>query len=292
MRLYSESHYANSASSISQGNCPQSESAPVLVFLHGLLGSGRDWLQVINQLSGRYTCLTIDLPGHGHSRFLPADGLESAKLEQTSVDQAGFAQTSQWLSATLAARGVKRYILVGYSLGARVAMYHACHQIADGKAQGVTPQLCGLILEGGHFGLPQGERFARLENDQRWAQRFAKEPICDVLADWYQQPVFSSLNHDQRQGLIAKRSDNLGSSIARMLLATSLAKQPLLQSLINGLPIPVHYLCGEKDQKFTLLAAGSDLSYQVIEDAGHNVHVEQPYLFARAVDDFILRTLF
>ena len=271
MQLYSETYgVADGGDSLS----PEKLAQPTLVFLHGLLGSGRDWQQVVNQLGSKYTCLTIDLPGHGHSRLLHA---------------AGFEQTSQWLSETLAARGIKRYILVGYSLGARVAMFHACHQAV---ASSVASQLCGLILEGGHFGLPQSERAARLENDQRWAQRFAGEPIAEVLADWYQQPVFSSLNHDQRQGLIAKRSDNLGSSIAHMLQATSLAKQPLLQSQLTGLPIPVHYLCGEKDKKFTLLATGSDLSYQVIEDAGHNVHVEQPYLFARAVDDYISRTFY
>ncbi|MGR5062711.1 2-succinyl-6-hydroxy-2,4-cyclohexadiene-1-carboxylate synthase [Photobacterium sp. DNB22_13_2] len=268
MRLYSETF-----SSVSPYSIPQvDQTPPTLVFLHGLLGSGRDWLQVINQLSGQYPCLTVDLPGHGHSRLVQADG---------------FAQTSQWLTDTLVTRGVKHYILIGYSLGARVAMYHACHQGVEQKVK-----LSGLVLEGGHFGLPQSERAARQDNDQRWAQRFASQPIADVLSDWYQQPVFSLLNHDQRQGFIAKRSDNLGSSIAHMLLATSLAKQPLLQSQLTGLTIPVHYLCGEKDQKFTRLAEGSDLSYQVIEDAGHNVHVEQPYAFARAVDDFILSTLF
>lgn len=273
MRLYSETFYAKASYSKDQDFSSQAaQIPPTLVFLHGLLGSGRDWLQVVNLLSRKYPCLAVDLPGHGHSRLLQADGFE---------------QTSQWLTETLVSRGVKHYVLVGYSLGARLAMYHACHQADDPKAK-----LAGLMLEGGHFGLPQSGRAARLDNDQRWAQRFASQPIAEVLADWYQQPVFSSLNHDQRQGLIAKRSDNLGSSIAHMLLATSLAKQPLLQSQLTGLVTPVHYLCGEKDQKFTLLAAGSDLSYQVIEGAGHNVHIEQPYAFAGAVDDFILRTLF
>ena len=271
MQLYSETYGVPDAG----GNPSAGKQAlPTLVFLHGLLGSGRDWQQVVNQLSGKYTCLTIDLPGHGHSRLLQA---------------ANFEQASQWLSETLAARGVSRYVLVGYSLGARVAMFHACqHSVASTSVS----TLSGLVLEGGHFGLPQNERPARFANDQRWAQRFTNEPIAEVLADWYLQPVFSSLNHDQRQGLVAKRSDNLGASIAHMLLATSLAKQPLLQSQLTGLSIPVHYLCGEKDNKFTRLAAGSDLSYQVIDDAGHNVHVEQPYLFARAVDDYISRTFF
>ncbi|MBY5945324.1 2-succinyl-6-hydroxy-2,4-cyclohexadiene-1-carboxylate synthase [Photobacterium rosenbergii] len=271
MQLYSETYGAPATAA---GELVDPDTLPTLVFLHGLLGSGRDWQQVVNQLSAKYTCLTVDLPGHGHSRLLQA---------------ANFEQTSQWLSETLVARGIERYVLVGYSLGARAAMFHACQ-----PAVASTPvsKLCGLILEGGHFGLPLSDRAARLENDQRWAQRFANEPIAEVLADWYLQPVFSSLNYDQRQGLIAKRSDNLGASIAHMLVATSLAKQPLLQSQLTGLPIPVHYLCGEKDNKFTLLAADSELSFQVIEDAGHNVHVEQPYSFARAVDDYISRTIF
>ncbi|PSU33221.1 2-succinyl-6-hydroxy-2,4-cyclohexadiene-1-carboxylate synthase [Photobacterium lutimaris] len=278
MRLYSETFYAKAPDPKDQDLSPQAEpSLPTLVFVHGLLGAGRDWLQVVNQLSGKYPCLTVDLPGHGHSRLVQTE----------DRDQQGFAQASQWLTETLSARGVTRYILIGYSLGARVAMYHACHQDVEQKAK-----LVGLVLEGGHFGLPQSERAARLDNDQRWAQRFASQPIVDVLADWYRQPVFSSLNHDQRQGLIAKRSDNLGVSIAHMLLATSLAKQPLLQSQLTGLTIPVHYLCGEQDQKFTRLAEGSGLSYQIIEGAGHNVHAEQPYAFARAVDNFILSRLF
>ncbi|PSW21007.1 2-succinyl-6-hydroxy-2,4-cyclohexadiene-1-carboxylate synthase [Photobacterium sanctipauli] len=250
---------------------------PTLVFLHGLLGSGRDWREVVNYLSPDYPCLTIDLPGHGHSQFCNASGFE---------------QTNEWLQQALAARGITHYVLVGYSLGARIAMYHAC-QLANVNAtqSALSPQLVGLFVEGGNFGLPQAQREARWQNDIAWANRFAKEPIAEVLADWYLQAVFSSLNHDQRQGLIHKRSDNLGAAIAHMLQATSLAKQPLLKAELAtlALAMPVHYVCGERDEKFKCLAEESGLDYSVIPEAGHNVHVEQPYAFFMTLKQYLLK---
>ncbi|MCV5656212.1 2-succinyl-6-hydroxy-2,4-cyclohexadiene-1-carboxylate synthase, partial [Escherichia coli] len=85
----------------------------------------------------------------------------------------------------------------------------------------------------------ESEKQVRLENDARWAMRFKTEPLERVLSDWYQQAVFSSLNHEQRQTFIAKRSDNLGSAVANMLMATSLAKQAYLLPSLQKQNIPV-----------------------------------------------------
>ncbi|MCG7586905.1 2-succinyl-6-hydroxy-2,4-cyclohexadiene-1-carboxylate synthase [Photobacterium sp. OFAV2-7] len=260
MPLYSETYGCRSGNGTER---------PVLVFLHGLLGSGQDWRQVVNTLSASYDCLTIDLPGHGHSQLLmPSD----------------FEQVNRQILQTLSHRNVRSYVLIGYSMGARLAMYHAC--FLDNQNRG---KLVGMVLEGGHFGLPRAECATRLANDQKWAQRFASEPISQVLADWYQQSVFSSLNHDQRQSLIVKRSDNLGAGIARMLQATSLAKQPELQLRVEQLSFPVHYICGENDNKFRSLAENSGLDLTVIPSAGHNVHVELPHEFSMAVTHFLDR---
>ncbi len=112
-----------------------------------------------------------------------------------------------------------------------------------------------------------------------------------VLADWYQQTVFSSLNHEQRQLLIAKRSVNLGSALSDMLLATSLAKQPDLLPSVKALSFSKHrkplYICGEFDNKFTQLAVGSGLDYEPIASAGHNVHKEQPVAFASRLRTYL-----
>jgi 2-succinyl-6-hydroxy-2,4-cyclohexadiene-1-carboxylate synthase len=253
-------------------------SKPTLVFLHGLLGSGKDWNQVVNTLSSEHPCITIDLPGHGKSQMVQA------------ID---FAQVNLLIQQTLLHRNIEQYVLIGYSMGARLAMYHAAAMnstAAPTTKKSVCkkiPKLRGIVIEGGHFGLPQPERATRFANDQKWAHRFAYEALSLVLPDWYQQAVFSSLNHDQRQSLVLKRSGNLGSGVAHMLLATSLAKQtPLLQTM-ETLILPTIYLCGERDKKFTRLVEDTQLQYQVIASAGHNVHVEQPYAFSMAINNFV-----
>ncbi|MEC6796552.1 2-succinyl-6-hydroxy-2,4-cyclohexadiene-1-carboxylate synthase [Photobacterium sp. S4TG1] len=253
---------------------------PTLVFLHGLLGNGHDWRYVIGQLAATQQCITIDLPGHGLSAFVDAD------MATTALD-GGFDAIHHALNATLAHRGVTDYVLIGYSLGARLALYHACALAKDVPLSSCSPRLMKVLLEGGHFGLPAAEQEPRYQHDQRWAARFAQQPLVDVLQDWYQQPVFASLTLEQRQALVAKRSDNLGSSIAKMMLATSLAKQPQLLPQLQQLSVPIHYLCGEHDTKFRDLASAGGLDMTVIDNAGHNIHIEQPVAFTTALLAFI-----
>ena len=148
--------------------------------------------------------------------------------------------------------------------------------------------LRGLCVEGGNFGLiSKEEKHIRWQNDTMWAERFEQQPIADVLDNWYQQKVFSSLNPEQRQVLVAKRSDNLGLSIGMMLRSTSLAKQPYLLNEQHRCTIPMLYICGEADQKFQHLAEQSQLTYQIIAQAGHNAHVEQPERFTHVLNTFL-----
>ncbi|WP_087016482.1 2-succinyl-6-hydroxy-2,4-cyclohexadiene-1-carboxylate synthase [Thaumasiovibrio subtropicus] len=248
--------------SVSEG----SESQPTLVFLHGLLGDSRDWLAIVERMQADYRCVCIDLPGHGFSTSIAVD------------PQQGFADAHRQLSETLKALAIDDYALVGYSMGARVAMYHAIQQ-----PLGVRSGLRALVLEGGHFGLPIKERKARLNHDQRWADRFAQEPLAEVLDDWYQQPVFAHLNQQQRQALIKVRRRGNGETVAAMMMATSLGHQPLLSEHLNALPQAVYYMVGERDAKFLALADAHGVEKTVIAGAGHNTHAEAPDAFCRAL---------
>jgi 2-succinyl-6-hydroxy-2,4-cyclohexadiene-1-carboxylate synthase len=163
-------------------------------------------------------------------------------------------------------------------LGGRIAMAGVANDYFS------SLNIVQLVIEGGNFGLQKSvEREARLENDMAWAKRFRTEPIEQVLNDWYQQPVFSSLNHAQRQKMVAKRSANLGEAIANMLFSTSLAKQDYLLDALRASSVSIHYICGEKDTKFSQLAKLSGLSFSQIAGAGHNVHLEQPSAFAKTI---------
>lgn len=225
---------------------------PWLVFLHGFSGDRREWQRVGEGLSD-YPRLYLDLPGHGGSRNLGVTG---------------FDEMSTLLTRTLLRYNILKFWLIGYSLGGRIAMFHACQQ---------PKGLLGVIVEGGHPGLQDADaRSARLASDRRWATRFRTEPLEKVFADWYQQPVFSSLTDAQRDALITLRSQNNGATLAMMLETTSLAVQPDLRAALSARDFSFDYLYGERDEKFSALAAEVNAVRHAIPDAGHNAHRENP----------------
>lgn len=243
---------------------PNPQNSPVIVFLHGFLGSAVDWQPIIEYLE-RVDCLAIDLAGHGQS---------------SKVEPKDFITVCHQVAETLETRISKNrpVVLVGYSLGARVAMYGVANSIWS------KINIVKVILEGGHFGLQsESDRKKRWVNDKNWSHRFSSETIEQVLLDWYRQPVFSSLNHEQRQYFIAKRRDNDAKGVAQMLRATSLSKQPYLLARLQN-RTSIHYVCGERDQKFKALAESSGLPFSEVKGAGHNVHQEQPAAFAQIVN--------
>ncbi len=237
-----------------------------LVLLHGLLGDGNDWQPVIDRLLGHH-CIALDLPGHGQHHELRVNDFE---------------QSHQWLCRELASRGIERYLLVGYSLGGRLALYHASREPAG---------LSGLLLENCHPGLPAGERAARIAHDESWAERFEREPLADVLADWYRQGVFADLGEDARARQIARRLGNDGKAVAAMLRATSLGKQPDLASWLAQGGLPVTYVSGKRDHKFHQLACLMASQHRKINhlelDGGHNLHAHQPEAFARLLAEWV-----
>lgn len=238
----------------------QKASKPTLVMLHGLLGDRHDWAEVGAGLEG-INCLALDLPGHGQNH---------------PVQVASFEAFHDWLCATLSDRGVSRYCLLGYSLGGRLALYHASRQ-----PQGLE----ALWLESAHPGLPANERSARIAHDERWAIRFEQEPLENVLADWYQQPVFADLTDAQRTRQIQRRLANRGPAIATMLRSTSLGHQPSLWQWLENTSLPVGCFSGQRDIKFHTLATrlktmAPRLRHITLE-GGHNLHAEQPEMVAQ-----------
>jgi pimeloyl-ACP methyl ester carboxylesterase len=83
----------------------------VVVLLHGFLGSYEIWEQTISNLSKSYRVIAIDLPGHG------------------GTDNFGYVHSMELLAkcvkAVLDHCRVKRYVLIGHSMGGYVALAFA-----------------------------------------------------------------------------------------------------------------------------------------------------------------------
>ena len=229
---------------------------PWLVFLHGFSGDRHEWQEVGEHFID-HPRLYLDLPGHGESAHI-------------AVNQ--FHDVSHLLENTLISYNILRYWLVGYSLGGRMAMFHACQ-----RPEGLQ----GVIAEGAHPGLcDEQEREKRRVADAGWAARFRHQPLEAVFADWYQQPVFASLTSAQREQLVVLRSQNKGATLAAMLQATSLAEQPDLRTALAKSDVPFHAIYGARDDKFRRIACELTANRHEIPRAGHNAHRENPVAVA------------
>ena len=82
--------------------------API-VLLHGLTFNRGTWSPVVERLAEEFRCVTIDLPGHGHSPG-PIRPL---------------AQVAEDLHRLLGALGIERPVVVGHSMGAVLATLYA-----------------------------------------------------------------------------------------------------------------------------------------------------------------------
>ncbi len=257
--------------------CYGTVGAPALLLLHGFLGSADDWQPLVASLKDDYRLITIDLPGHGSSRWVEEDAQGADyfchRLEQT-------VQIIEQVEAV----NLSRFSLLGYSLGGRLAM---AYTIAS------SGRIAKLLLESAHPGLAtEQERDQRYQSDLKWARRFKQEAVAEVLHDWYKQPVFSDLDDNQIRSLIHERSKGRGQLLAEALMSFSLSKQPdyrqaLCQLRAGSLPsTSVHYFYGENDHKFGqlgqhLLTEHVINSVYPVAGCGHNVHREQPEAMAR-----------
>lgn len=229
--------------------------AQPVVFLHGFLGSHLDFLPMIQILKETFFCMAIDLPAHGKS---PYKNDILASIERTI-------------------KPLKKPILVGYSLGGRIAM-----QLSQ------QMDLTGMIAISSHTGLgsPQQKK-RRLQEDLLWKKRLETLAAEEFLSLWYSQAVFSSLQKKQSllSALLSQRTYTNGSELALVLLEMSLAKQALLDSF----NCPSYFIFGEDDDRYATLynSLPKNIPRSGISNAGHTLLVEDPIRCATLIKNWI-----
>lgn len=91
----------------------------VLLFLHGFLGTGAEWIPIMKAISGSARCISVDLPGHGGSKIQNHVGKAT---QETTLSIDVIADVVYKLIEQISPGKVT---LVGYSMGARIALYMA-----------------------------------------------------------------------------------------------------------------------------------------------------------------------
>ena len=244
------------------------EGKPLVCF-HGFSESGSTWDGI--EVPG-YRLIRIDSMGHGRSAR-PMD-LGPYTLPQMLSD----------LHTVIYAVAGERYALMGYSMGARMALLYALKY---------PEEVTHLVLESGSVGIEdEGERQNRYVADQGLAEWIRAHDITWFSETWAKLEIFKT-----QQGLPAKvqqqirerRLLNSPHALAFTLGGSGQGSMPYVGHRLSELIMPVCYISGELDTKYTAIGARyfGDV-HRIVPQVGHNVHVEAPEAYRQIIEQFFL----
>jgi len=240
-----------------------------LVLLHGFMGSAASWQVLRASLNAHYQTVAIDLLGHGASESPEA------------VERYAMGQCVEDVLEVLDALQIERALMLGYSMGGRVALSVAAH---------APHRLQALMLESASPGLAtEAEREARRKSDFALADSLERGGLPAFVTRWEALPLFASqtrLPEATRASVRAQRLQNNPLGLANSLRGLGTGAQPSLWEALPNIPLPVLLLTGELDVKFTTIARDMALRlpqavHRILSQAGHTVHLEQPDQFLK-----------
>jgi len=215
-------------------------------FLHGFAGDPASWAEIAG------TATRVALPGHGGG---PVRATWAANLDAIA-ETAGACD-----------------VVVGYSLGARVAL----GLVAAGRA----PR---AILVGVNPGVDDSEREARRASDVRWASLLRERGIAAFVDAWEAQPLFATQVRVAPDRLAARRARRLAldpEQLARSLETMGLAEMPDYRAAITAERCTL--IAGAEDAKYLAIARALPAPLEVIADCGHDATLEQPAALAAVI---------
>jgi (E)-2-((N-methylformamido)methylene)succinate hydrolase len=237
------------------------DGPPDVLFLHGWAGSGRSFDETIAALdTTRLRAITFDLRGHGGS-----DDHDDLTLDRIARDGLAVAD----------AAGAGRVVLVGFSMGARFALYLAALE---------PERVAGLVLVAG---CPTGEIPLPAELLADWYGRQGDaERLADVMRSFSKNPVDAAV------------FDRFGREAARIPLAAlkatlESASDASFSADLGSITAPALVIGGSDDGMFTpdLLRATVveplPRARFVLLDANHEIPAEAPQELAIAIEAFL-----
>lgn len=247
-----------------------------LLLLHGFTGRGTAWgaFPALARRRGLRT-ITVDLPGHGRSGT--ADDPVRMAVERTADD----------LAAILARAGAVPAAVLGYSLGARIALRLAIAHPGT---------VARLVLESPSAGIEAPEaREERRRADDDLAATIERDGIERFVDRWERNPVF--VTHERlgaraaaRQRAIRLRNDPRG--LAQSLRGSGQGRMVPLRDRLAEVTASTLVIAGAQDParpRAEQVAAGiPGARLALVDGAGHTPHLERPAAFRRLALEFVL----
>ena len=252
----------------------RSGEGPPVVLLHGFTGSVHTWKNLQDVLEKKFEIISIDMIGHGLTD------------SPSQIDRYKMISNASDLVSLLNQLGHSKAFWLGYSMGARSAL-----QIANQFPSNV----CGLILEGVSPGLiDKTERTLRINSDEKLADEIELFGIEKFVDYWESIPLWQTqdrLPKDVKANLRAQRLQNDPVGLANSLRGMGTGVQEPINDL-SVIKMPVLFVCGSRDKKFCdiarrLLVELDHGEINIIDGAGHAVHLECPDEFSELVLKFL-----
>lgn len=249
-------------------------ASDAVVCLHGFTGSKESWA-FLDQLLPDTRVIKIDCLGHGES-----DAPLNGKRYSTSRQVSDLAEIFDHLK-------LHKVKLIGYSMGGRLAYSFAVTY---------PERISALVLESTTPGLKTlGERKERILRDRKLADFILRDGIKAFVDYWEGIPLFSTqqrLADEVRQRIRLGRLRNNNIGLANSLIGMGTGSQPSWWSRLKDVAAPVLLICGEWDEKFCAINQEvhkklPSSRIEIVPEAGHTVHVEQPHFFGKIVSEFL-----
>ena len=316
-------------------------SAVPIVLVHGFAQQASTWNDTARLLTDAGAeCFGFELAGHGAG----ACSAGGDPAERPDFFDLCFQTRALLAFCRVVARdaGVAP-VLVGYSMGGRVALQAACLAADDLRDGGELNRISlrssaafapcdrarrldvagacqrdvtanaarmsaavpfsALVLESAGLGpADAASRGALRERNFAWAARVRGEGVSAFMDWWAGLPLFESqrnLTNDQRERLRAGRLANDAESLALSFEQAGAHQMPPQGESIRALcelsrrGVPVSYLAGRLDTKYCKVLADlradshDAVSCRAVPCAGHNIHLEQPEMFASILEEVV-----
>lgn len=223
--------------------------------LHGFAGDPSAWDDVIDVWKIPHQPRAVPLPGHGGGPVLDTwdENLDAVATATVGCE-----------------------VIVGYSLGARVAL----GLVARGLAT-------HAVLIGVNPGIADTERAARREFDAAWTRLLRAEGMAAFHDAWIDQPLFATQKRVPEEKRAARRAHRLAldpEQLARSIEVMGLAAMPDYWSVVSAHRDRIALIAGAEDAKYVAISSGLPArSFEQIEGSGHDPTLEQPLALATAI---------
>lgn len=239
---------------------------PVVILLHGFLGSHDIWNSFLPEMLKKYRVITVDLPGHGHS----------TKAAQTFT----MTEMAEEVAAIMRKEKVDLAHIIGHSMGGYVGL----------ELLSKFPSKIGSLTLLNSTALDDSE--------QKKADRLRAIRVFDLNPAIYVREAIQNLFYHENKVAISKFLEPL----QEIALGTSiLGAQACLRGMrerknhvltINEADVPVQFIAGVHDQTVPFdsipdQVKSSNVSLQVMQNSGHMSFVEEPERCLQLILDFI-----